>query len=173
MALSRQLDILQRLSAHLEGITPGNGYDFDMAGKVFRGKVFFGDDDPLPMIAILELLQPDADLQMAGLNESDHAETWVLLIQGFIEGAANNPTDEAYQFKAAVEQRLSDCIATDAMGNPVVPAAYMLGLYKKGISGLSIGPGLVSPPREGVSAYSFFYLPIGIDRTVELTKPFV
>jgi hypothetical protein len=173
MAISKQLDILLRLTAHLEGITPANGYEFDMTARVFRGRVFYGDDDPLPMIAILELLQADADLQMAGLHDSDHTEDWVLLVQGFIEGTPENPTDLAYQFKAAVEQRLSDCIATNRDGNPAVPEAYMLGLWKKGVESISIGPGLVSPPRETISAYSFFYLPIGIGRTVELTKPFV
>lgn len=173
MPESRQLDILKRLGAHLAGITPANGYDFDMTGRVFRGRPIYGDDDPLPMISILELLQADADLQVAGLNNLNRLETWILLIQGFVEGQPDNPTDDAYQLKAAIEHRLSLCIATDSYGDPKVPAAYMLGLYKNGITGMQIGPGIVSPPREGISAYSFCYLPLGIDLTIDLSNPFL
>lgn len=173
MAESRQLDILKRLSAHLEGITPANGYDWDMAGRVFRGRMFYGDDDPLPMIAILEYLSPDIDLQVAGENRVARQETWIVLVQGFVQQHPQNPTDDAYQLKAAVERRLSETIATKN-GDPAVPAAYMLGLPKDGIVHIAIGPGIVTVPREGPSsAYAFFYLPVGITRAVELTDPFV
>jgi hypothetical protein len=173
MPESRQLDILKRLSAHLEGITPANGYSFDMTGRVFRGRVFFGEDDPLPMISLLEYLTPDVELQVAGVNETHRAETWILLVQGYVQQRPVNPTDDAYQFKAEVEARLAECIAT-VHGDPAVPAAYMLGLHKKGIVSIVIGPGIVSVPREGpASAYAFFYIPLGINRAVDVTMPFV
>jgi hypothetical protein len=174
MADSRQLDILKRLGAHLEGITPANGYDFDMTGRVFRGRAWYGDDDPLPMIALLEYLSPDINLQMAGVNNTNREETWILLVQGFVQQQPENPTDDAYQLKAAVEKRLAETIATGRYDDPLVPAAYKLGLHTKGIVNISIGPGIVSVPRESqVSAYAFFYLPVGIERAVDVTDPFV
>lgn len=173
MAESRQLDILKRLSAHLEGITPANGYDWDMTGRVFRGRMFYGEDDPLPMIALLEYLSPDIDLQTAAENRVLRQETWIILVQGFVQQDPSNPTDPAYQLKAAVERRLSETIATKN-GDPSVPPAYMLGLHKDGIVHIAIGPGIVSVPREGpASAYAFFYLPVGITRAIDLTDPFV
>lgn len=173
MADARQLDILKRLGAHLEGITPANGYDFDMTGVVFRGRAFYGDDDPLPMLGLLEYLSPDINLEVAGDNNIMRQETWIVLVQGFVQQQPTNPTDDAYQLKAAVEKRLSETVAT-VNGDPAFPPAYMLGLHKKGIVNLSIGPGIVTVPREGpVSAYAFFYLPVGITRAVNLTDPFV
>jgi len=170
---ARQLDILKRLSAHLEGITPANGYEFDLTGVVFRGRAFYGDDDPVPMLALIEYLSPDIDLQVAGPNSIERQETWIILVQGFVQQKPHNPTDEAYQLKAAVEKRLSETIVTKN-GDPAVPAAYMLGLHKDGIVNITIGPGIVSVPREGpASAYAFFYLPVGITRTVDVTDPFV
>lgn len=173
MADARQLDILKRLTTHLEGITPANGYDFDMTGVVFRGRAFYGDSDPLPMLALLEYLSPDIDLQVAGPNNVERQETWIVLVQGFVQQHPTNPTDDAYQLKAAVEKRLSETVAT-VHGDPAVPAAYMLGLHKNGIVTMTIGPGIVTVPREGpASAYAFFYLPVGITRAVDITDPFV
>jgi hypothetical protein len=63
---SRQLDILRALTAHLEGINPENGYDYDMRGRVFRGRAEFGDDTPLPHLSILEAPRPDAEPVVGG-----------------------------------------------------------------------------------------------------------
>jgi hypothetical protein len=68
MPVSRQLDLLVRLTNHFEGITPANGYDFDMTGKVFRGRLVFGADDPDPVISIVEHLSADVTVDVAGEN---------------------------------------------------------------------------------------------------------
>jgi hypothetical protein len=68
MPTSRQLDLLIRLTTHFEGITPTNGYGFDLTGKVFRGRLVFGADDPDPVVSIVEHLSADISVDVAGEN---------------------------------------------------------------------------------------------------------
>lgn len=173
MTDSIQLFALKKLTLELEGITPANGYQFDMSDRVFRGRLVYGDDDPIPMLSIVEHLQPDGNISVAGFLNSERAETWILLVQGWVENKPKNPTDDAYLLKAAVEKRLSDLIATDqSTGNPLYPNRYLLGM-KKTIINITIGPGLVSGPRAEVSAKAFFYLPVGISLAMSITNPYV
>lgn len=171
---SRQLDILKRLSDHLEGITPDNGYDFDMTGVVFRGRRVYGDNDPIPLLSIVEHLDPDIVLNTAGQENFMREEQWILLVQGWVDSAHEEfPTDEAYQLKASVEKRLYELIAIDpATGDPAYPSSYMLGLNGGSVARLTIGPGIVSGPREGISSKAFFYLPFGVGLVTDLSDLF-
>ena len=176
MTDSRQLDILKRLTTQLEKITIVNGYDFDLAGVVFRGRRVYGDSDPVPMLSIVEHLNPDVVLNTAGQNSRMRDETWILLVQGWVDSTADQfPTDEAYQLKANVEKNLFRLVDTDEPGGgyPMYPDEYMLGLHGKSISGISIGPGITSGPREGVSSKAFFYLPVGIGLITDLSDLFL
>jgi hypothetical protein len=176
MTDSRQLDILKRLTTYLEGITVATGYDFDLANRVFRGRRVYGDSDPIPMVSIVEHLNPDIVVNTAGQNSRVREETWILLVQGWVDSAKDAfPTDEAYQLKANVEKRLFRLVDTNEPGggDPMYPDEYMLGLYGKSISGISIGPGITSGPREGVSSKAFFYLPVGIGLIMDLSDLFL
>lgn len=174
MPTSRQLDLLIRLTAQLEGITPANGYDFDMTGSVFRGRLNFGADDPDPVISVVEHLSADVTVDVAGENRAARSETWVLLIQGWVRIVDEFPTDLVYNLKASAEHRLARTIATDSQGMPKYPAEYMLGLYRNGVTGLTIGPGVCSAPiRPDSSQRAFFYLPLGIGWTSDVSDPFV
>lgn len=167
---SRQLDILRALTTHLEGINPENGYDYDMRGRVFRGRAEFGDDTPLPHLSILEAPRPDAEPVVGGHERAFMSEDWTLLLQGWVDDDKTNPTDPAYELKAAVELRLSDLVAIrEANGLPLVPSAYRLG---NRLSHIAIGPGMVSPPRPNISAKAFFYLPIVLKIASSPTAPF-
>lgn len=173
MQTSRQLDLLVRMTTHFEGITPANGYDFDMPGKVFRGRLVFGADDPDPVISIVEHLSADITVDVAGENRISRAETWVLLVQGWMRIVSEHPTDAVYNLKAAVEHRLARCIQTNGRGEPLYPAEYMLGLGRKNVTGITIGPGVVSAPvRPDASMRSFFYLPVGIGWASDVSDPF-
>lgn len=166
------LAALKALTAHLEGITPANGYDFDLRGCVFRGRVRFGREAALPMLSILEAPRPEDGLLLpvAAENNRRSVREWGLLVQGWAEEDLSHPTDSAYYLMAAVERRLSDIVATKAnSGQPVDPVAYMLG---RRISGAAIGPGLVRPAQEGVSDSAFFYLPVSIQRPVDPANPY-
>lgn len=173
---SRQLDVLKRLSDHLAGITPANGYDFDFSDPttVCRGRRVYGDEDPIPLLSIVEHLDPDIVLNVAGEENFTREENWILLIQGWVDSARQEyPTDEAYQLKAQVEKRLYELIAINPIsGNPSFPNSYMLGV-KGTVSRLTIGPGIVSGPREGISSKAFFYLPLGVGLVTDLSDLFV
>jgi len=171
------LAALKVLTAHLEGIKPTNGYDFDLRGKVFRGRVRFGREEPLPMLSILEAPRPEDGLLLpvAAENNRRSVREWGLLIQGWAVDDPEHPTDPAYYLMAAVEQRLSDLVAVKTSGQPVDPAVYRLGNTAAGkprISGATIGPGLVRPPQEGISDTAFFYLPVSLQRTVDPANPY-
>jgi len=173
MADSRQLDILKRLTAHLQGVTPANGYDFDLSQSVFRGRLLFGDADPSPLVSIVEHLTADINVAATEENNVQRHETWVLLVQGWILYDVQHPTDDAYQLKASVEKRLAECIKTNDQGYPKYPEAYFLGL-KKGITGMAIGPGVVSVAiRQEASSRAFFYLPLGIGLATDVSDPFL
>lgn len=171
------LAALKVLTTHLEGIKPTNGYDFDLQGKVFRGRVRFGREEPLPMLSILEAPRPEDGLLLPVAGEYNRHSTreWGLLIQGWAVDDPANPTDPAYYLMAAVERRLSDLIAVNKSGQAVDSTVYRLGRTAAGktrISSATIGPGLVRPPQEGISDTAFFYLPVSLQRTIDPANPY-
>jgi hypothetical protein len=173
---SIQLDVLKRLTTHLQGITPTAGYEFDMSESVFRGRLTFGDADPDPLISIVEHPTMDVATEGAAENSILREETWVLLVQGWLKNISNEyPTDDAYQLKAAAEHRLARCIEMNpATGDPMYPSEYFLGLRRGTITHMTIGPGMVSQSlRPESSARAFFYLPVGIGLVTNISKPFV
>lgn len=177
MTDSRQLDILKRIQTQLEGITVDAGYEFDMNGRVFRGRLIFGDDEALPLITIAEHLTADIVSSSAGFNQMNRDELWVLLVQGFVKHDPDNPTDLGYQLKASVEHRLARCIKiVEKTGDPAFPDEYMLGLKNDGIVNITIGPGVVSSAirvESGSSAKAFFYLPVGVEMALDVSDPFL
>ena len=181
MADSKQLVILKAITAHLEGMTFAGGYGFDMGPsdrgerRVYRGRAIYGDEMPLPCLSILERPVPDESPLAYGHERLRRVEDWVLLVQGWVPDDVVNPTDPAYELKAFVETRLSEIVAVDGYGNPTHPAIYRLGKTPGGkdlIAGASIGPGVVSPPRQNISAKAFFYLPLVIKASFDSSAPF-
>lgn len=171
MPVPRQLDILKALTEHLEGISVVGGYSHDLAGRVFRGRMVFGDDVPLPCVSILEAPRPDERPRAGGHENAFRAEDWVLLVQGWVEDDAHNPTDPAYMLKADVELCLSQLVAINEQnGLPRHPSAFRLGGR---ISGATIGPGVVRPPQDRISAKAFFYIPLVLNVALTPTAPFV
>jgi hypothetical protein len=172
---SKQLVILKALTTHLDGMSVEGGYGFDMAGRVFRGRAVYGDEMPLPCLSILEAPRPDETPRPYSHENLRRIEDWVLLVQGWVQDDKDHPTDTAYELKAHVEARLSEIIALDSGGRPTHPAAYRLGPGQSGkglIAGATIGPGVVSPPRQNVSAKAFFYLPLVLRAAYNPAAPF-
>lgn len=176
MADSWQLAILKALTSHLQLITPAhpNAYEVDLSVSVSRGRRIFGTDDPVPFVAILESLAADVSVDVSGLGNTNSNQTWILLLQGWTKQSDDHPTDEAYNLKAAVELQLSRLVQMDdRTGDPMYPDEYMLGFYKKVITGMSIGPGVVSAAlREEAANKAFFYLPLGIGLATTIYEPF-
>lgn len=170
---SLQLHILKAITTHLQGITTANDYAYDLSAAVFRGRLLYGDDVPVPMVSIVEHLQGDITNDVAGEGNIERTETWVLLVQGITKNDVLNPTDDTYNLKAAVEHRLARAIH-QTKGDPTYPDEYFFGLKGlKIITGITIGPGVVSPPRQGISERAFFYLPVGVGLATDISDPWV
>lgn len=171
MADSIQLQIQKAICNHLMGITPANGYDFDLSASVFRGRGLFGTSDPLPMLSLLESTQPPTG-PVAGHNNIEQYNEWLLLLQGFVDDDPANPTDPAYVLKAVVHERLSQIIAMNTNpgrpDKPAYPDVYMLGGL---IGDMTISPGIVRPPEQGVSSKAYFYLPLLVKYAFNASRP--
>ena len=168
MADHIKLQVLKALTAHLEGITKANGYQHDLKDKVFRGRSVIGASEQVPMLNILESPSP-LDGFFANEQKTLRKDTWVLLLQGWAEDDARNPTDPVYPLLADVQRRLSDIVSLDEGSNrPRWPGVYML---KGLISDMDIGQVAVRPADEGESAKAFFYMPIRITLPVNLIDP--
>ncbi len=170
---SKQLAILKWITNHLETMTVDDGFGYDMAGRVFRGRALLGDEMPLPSVSVLEAPRPDESPRPYGHEDARRLEDWILLVQGWVEDDKVNPTDPAYDLKAHVEARLAQCVAINEsglrVGKPTFPEYYRLGGLAAGVA---IGPGVVSPPRQNVSAKAFFYLPVVVKGAFSPLAPF-
>ena len=156
---SNRLDVLQRLTAHLQGITPGNGYVYDLANSVYRGRTVFSSGDPVPLLSILESPRSDQGV-FGGDGGEARIENWSLMIQGWATDDIENPTDSVYPLLASVEHRLNRLLQiSQKNGCPVYPDEYLLG---RSIAGLALRPPVVRPPMENVSSKAFFYLPVQV-----------
>lgn len=169
MADPKKLAVLKALSTWLAGITPGNGYAFDLSvpKAVSRGRTIIGADAPLPSLSILESPKPDVG-QFAGIQGRVFNEDWLLLVQGWVADDKDNPTDPAYALAAAVHQRLYGLIETKASGMPANHDDYMLG---RRASTLLIGPYVVRPPENQVSSKAFFFLPLRVGIQTDVSAP--
>lgn len=170
---SKRLATLKALSAHLEGdITPANGYEFDLTGAVFRGRLYFDHTDPVPCLSILDALNPDRYPSVAGKDDGEPgvaASRWVLLLNGWVQDDKRNPTDPAEQFMASVKKSLAK-LDDDPNPMSVQPQHpnYMLGGL---IAGLDIEPGTVRPPDEQ-SAKAYFWMRVILKFTENVRDPF-
>lgn len=157
-----RLRVLKALTAALEEIKPCNGYQHDLTGKVFRGRIIFGDDDPVPMVSVLEAIEEKAAMQPPPEGHQQK-ESWELLVQGFLDEDRDNPTDPAYSLLADVKRRLIEVRNQKRTYN-------ILGMGESVID-LRIGPGVVRPPDE-VSSKAYFWLRVTLDLVENLNAPY-
>lgn len=171
--ISAKLNILKKLTEHLEGINPDVDPDspYDLRGKVFRGRTTFGTEVDVPFLAILEAPR-QIDPNGGGEAKLIQNEGWTLLIQGFARDDPENPFDPAYDLLAYVQRRLSR-ITQEA------PNGATGGLYKDeyrlgGILGLvRYQIPIVRPGKDDVSDSAYFYMPVSIELTTDLSNPFI
>lgn len=168
MADTKQLVIMQRITTLIEGITPANGYDYDLTGRVFRGKSVFGASEPLPFISILESLRPDPQPMEAGDEKMLREEEWELLIQGWAITSQSHPTDALYGLKGALEHRLARIVAKDGNGNPTFPDDYRLGRI---VTAARIGPGVVRAATPQTGGTEALYLPLRLRYVANVADP--
>lgn len=160
-----RLVILRSLTAALERAV----YQYDeavapqpMTGKVFRGRVIFGESDPLPMLSILEAPIPPEQVPSPRPSGSSTG-AWDLLLQGFVDDDYDNPTDPAHYLMAVAKAEL-------AVEREKNEDFNILGLGQH-VTDISWGAGTVRPPDE-ISAKAYFWLPMSLTVVEDLTKPF-
>lgn len=179
--ISKKLRIMKSLTALLEGIIPGwvdlppemigQTCPFDLSQSVFRGRVDFGDDVPLPFLVILEAprqLNPNG----AGSGELINKEDWTLLIQGFATEDAKHPSDPAYALLAWTQMRLAR-ITTEkksGMRGGEYPLEWRLGGL---VVDVRYQIPIVRPGKDDVSGTAYFYMPISVGNVTDLTMPFI
>lgn len=165
-----KLVALYGLTNALKEITPANGYvndmaDFDDGGvtqeRVFRGRAWFGESDPIPMLSILEGANP-FDIVVEPPETGATAEyDWLLTVQGFINDDPTHPTDPAYRLLRDVRRRLAVEKRRILPGTRSQPDPFGLGnsAAPNKIISLSFGPGIVRP-SDDVSAKAWFWLSV-------------
>lgn len=159
----KRLEILRAITLALKDICPPNGYEFDLRddehgrARVVRGRLHIGDDEPLPMISLVEppMAAVPLDTKRQGDNTARLGE-WDILIQGWARDDAQNPTDVAYQLEAEVRRRLAiEKVRPDARPGSANGRNYF-GLGTK-ILNMNIGSPVIRP-NEHVSEQAVFYL---------------
>lgn len=164
---SKRTRILKTLCEHMEGINPTNGYDHDLRGQVRRGQAVFGQEMKREFLSVLEAPKPN-DVLVAGVeNKMKRSVTWDLLLQGVTTDKSGD-LDAAHAFLAECELRLSEVIS-QVEGRPTHPTIFRLTNLANDVL---IGHGIARPPTDKVSAYAFFYLPVTVKFTHDLTNPF-
>lgn len=170
-----RLRVQKSLTLALKQITPANGFysdlsDFTEKGKtknrVYRGRTLFGEDDPLPMLSILEEpIAPETDLAPTGGTAG--TGPYDLMVQGFVDDDKQNPTDPAHMLMADVKKRLIDLKRDEHLSHRV----FRFGPKANTVVGVSFGGGVVRPADE-VSAVAYFWLRVSFDLAEDHLNPF-
>ncbi len=165
-----RLRVMKAISASLAEITIANGYKHDLKDiapgkpRVFRGRLVFGTNDPLPMVSILEPPIPTEQEVSGRENPMTHGP-WEIIIQGFVEDDFLNPTDPAHVLLADVKKRL----AQEKVRMQRDPDHRLFGIRE--ISDIQLGPGVVRPPDEA-SSKAYFWLSIEIGLAEDSANPY-
>lgn len=166
-----RLRLLKEVTTCLEGITVANGYKYNMAGKVFRGRQVFGEGDELPLIVILETPVP-IDQIPSPETSTGAAGDLDLLIQGFIDDDSKNPTDPGHYLMADVKKALAkERRRSGEMGSNGRPKQNILNMDGK-VTDLIIGSGTVRQPDE-ISSVAYFWLRITLKIVEDNEQPYM
>lgn len=170
MADAMRLRIMKALTAVIERATVANGFKHDLTERVFRGRLFYGDKDPVPMVSILETpLQPAT--QDRPPDSTEQSDIWELVIQGWADDDAKNPTDSAYNLAADVRKTLADEKVRASHRTPSGPPANdLLGLGRD-VLNIKIGQPVCRPPDD-LSAKAYFWITIRLTLAEDLSNPY-
>jgi hypothetical protein len=156
-----RLRVLQQLTKSLALIHPSRGFQCDLSNAVFRGRIEYGENDPLPMLSILEPPLPPDPIHTPQRGE-EQIGMWDLLLQGFVQDDPRNPTDPAHILLADVRKMLTLIRREDP---------NILG-EEKGIREIHLGSPVVRPADE-ISSKAYFYLPIRLSIGENLADPYL
>lgn len=160
-----RLEVLRRMTALIETIGVSSAIAYaDMSGKVKRGRIMFGEETPVPFVAILEPPIPVDQLPSPEGSDSTSGY-WDLLIQGFVEDDEDNPTDPAHILCANVRAVLAQHREDEHLNG-----LFGMGVRTNVVEDIFIGEPKVRPSDE-ISAKAYFWLPIRLKVVETLTEP--
>lgn len=160
-----RLRVLKALTAVIENVGQQADDINNLQGVVFRGREWFGDDEPLPMVSLLE---PPLSVDRLPSTEAnpDTFGDWDILVQGWVKDDKKNPCDPAYQLCAEV-------IRVVALEREKWRGPGKRNLLGEGdsITEIVIGSPIVRPP-DTTSMRACFYLILTLRISETLTDPF-
>lgn len=162
-----RLLIQQKLAEILDGITSTGKYSYNLEGRVFRGRNIFGDNDPIPLVSILEAPLPDEPRGMPA-GGGHRLIDYDLYIQGWVDDDKDNPTDPAFYLASDVIKALSN-ERRKGSGNGVAP--NLLGLGRRVVD-IKIKDYTVRPAEEFASSYANFMLMVTLQIAEDLFDPY-
>lgn len=174
MADPFRLVVLKAITAQLKTITPTNGFEHDLSdfidaagrtqARVFRGRTEYGNNDPLPMLSILE--DPRAVEATNGPDGSPMAaNTLKLLIQGFVKDDVENPLDPAYLLSA---ETITALVRSKSKRFDILS----LGHKAPCVMNIEIGQPAHRPPDDEVSAVAYFLIGVTLTLAENLEAPY-
>ena len=101
----------------IPGGAPADHYEFDLRDdtsttparpRVCRGRLHYGEDEPLPMVSILEQPMPiDGMTTRRQPDNTARIGEWDVIIQGWVKDDPWNPSDAAYQMMQEVRAAIA------------------------------------------------------------------
>ena len=164
-----RLRVLRAITTTLQGITPANGYQFDLSsnGAVVRGRTALGDDEPEVMVSLLE--PPAAvDQKRTSADKVSRETDWDLLIQGWAKdpmaSAEFQPCDMAYMLAADVQKAL-------ALARPKQPGRPSIFGFDR-VTNMTVTPAVVRPAENTATDFGMFYIILTLRIVEDMTAPF-
>lgn len=161
MADSRRLRILKALTTQLETVATTAGYEYDLAGKVFRGRVSYGEETVKPWVGIFEL-RPE---EVIRAGETVNKDEWYVGVQGEVDAHAIHPTDPAHNLMADVKKAIGQVLKDSPTNrNP----NYMFGGL---VTDIRMDGGMTFVPKEN-PAVAAFALRLTLVTAEDLENPY-
>jgi hypothetical protein len=171
-----RLRTLMGLTTIIKSVRPANSYTNDLSDfsddqgetqtRVFRGRNVFGQDDPIPMVCILENPHTEPTQHESPRGSTVVIGPWEILIQAFVKDDKVNPSDPAHMLMAEVKQALIR-ERRQREGNP----DYSLLGMGRAVTDIVVGTGVVRPPDD-VSDKACFWLMLTLHMAEDMENPF-
>jgi hypothetical protein len=173
MADPFRLRIMKAMTALIEAVQvemkDDTGADItSLAGRVFRGREQFGDNDPLPMVSLLE---PPLTIEPipAQPDNTNSSGAWDILIQGWVIDDKDNPCDPAYVLAALVRRAIAEHKKSGEGKKGPLGSNYLNEGLR--VQNIRIGAPVVRP-ADFPSTNACFYLLITLEIVEDMLNPF-
>lgn len=155
-----RLSVLKALVDGVVALVP------EIDGRLFRGRSTYGVNDLLPMGSILE---DPREQQVASDDAASkgHTVPWRLLVQGFVDDDAANPTDPAYLLAGEFLQALAAVRDGARNSGGVLDPDRKTNVVEK----IIIGAPIVRPADE-FSEKAYFWIPLTLSLYEDPANPF-